>query len=310
MLTINQDEMSSGFPVLSELRDRYGFDQWMIMRIHGTDCIVVAAEGVGYDISKGMVFKLNQAIHSNMPQFKTSKVVCNIESERDQLPFINSHLSIQSYLHFPIINKKHGFFGSLCAISEKTQINFIESQLDEINTVNQALTEQLDKALASSKAFREDSLALVANDLDETTQFLNWRGWERMLDSEEQHYQRFGYLGDIISIDLVGLTAFISEYGAESTDKELKKIALILSGSVSDDSIIARVGDSEFVICSINNDIAPIENYANRILKALSNTDIQVLIGYARSIPNKGLRYAWELAEHMLYKEKINRLLD
>lgn len=310
MLTINQDEMSTGFPVLSQLKDHYGFDQWMVVRIHDTDCIVIASSGDGYDISKGMVFKLNLSIGSDMPQFKEPKVVPNIESDCEHLSFINSHLPIQSYLHFPIINKEHGFFGSLCAISKQAQINFMQNELDEINSVSQTLTEQLDKALASSKVFRADCLRKIANDRDETTQLFNWRGWERLLDSEEIRCQRFGYLGDIITIDFVGLTDYMSEHGGQFTEQELKKIALILSDTVSEDSIVARVGGSEFVVCSINNEIASIEQYGNSILKALSNTDIQVFVGYARSIPNKGLRYAWELAEHMLYKEKINRLLD
>lgn len=310
MLTINQDEMSVGFPVLSELKDQYGFDQWMIMRMHGTDCVVVAAEGDAYGISKGMMFKLNKAIPEKLPQFKKARVVPNIESERDQLPFVNNHFPIASYLHFPIINKEHQFFGSLFAISAKPQINFTDTQLCELDTINQTISKQLNVALASSKTFRSDSLKQVAGDIDEMTKLFNWRGWERLLDSEEMRCRNFGYVGDIITIDFVGLTDYISAHGGQSAETKLKKIALTLAKTAHEDSIIARVGSSEFVICSINNTAESIEEYADNILNALSFIDIQVLVGSARSIPNKGLRDAWEHAEHALYKQKSHFLLD
>jgi len=309
MLEQNQDTMSIGYPMLPKLKKAYGFDLWMIMRIHGDDCIVLAAEGDSYDISQGMVFKLNRTNRLNLSNFSKPKIVSNVDANDEQLPFVNNHFNIKSYLHIPIINKTHHFIGSLCAISSKPQPKAMIEKLEEINVFHQTVSERLDEILLAATRYQAESRALVVNDIDKTTKLYNWRGWERLLDREEARCRSLGFLGDIITIELTGLAEHMSIDGGESAEALLKDVAKTIQAHVIKDSMIAHIGRTEFVICSVNN-TNPVEQYGNSILQALKDRSIAALLGYARSIPNKGLRDAWEHAEHMLYKHKNNMLVE
>lgn len=117
----------------------------------------------------------------------------------------------------PFILDRISLYGTVCAVDPLPQptattgtaqlVDLVDRQARLISTVL-AVERQVDET--RRRAERAESEALM----DPLTGLVNRRGWELLLDREEQRCRRYGALASVLMIDLDGLKAVNDTTGA------------------------------------------------------------------------------------------------
>ena len=107
----------AGQAVLHFLRQKFGFDLWMITRVEGNDWIVLQAEDHGYDVKPGRVFNWADSFCSHMVQGHAPRIAPRSED----VPLyasapIAQQVNIKAYIGQPLVKEDGSLFGTLCAI--------------------------------------------------------------------------------------------------------------------------------------------------------------------------------------------------
>lgn len=298
------DFVSVGENVLAYLQQHYPLDLWTISRVNQNDFIVLQHNSKQSKLKFGTTFRLEDTIFWRMGNSPEVKIIQNIEDEpyfRDAPISIN--FDIKSGFCAAIYVGQN-LFGTLCGThSRPLKASYMKAGPD-ISAQVAKISSALAQDFATIEALRKQEQTAAAKHLDALTQVPDWRGWDMLLDAEQLRCKTYGNKGIIVSVDIADLKVINQTHSRETGDKVLKQTADALSSLVRSQDIVARVGNDEFAVVCIDHPNLNAIELAKQTKEALKQLHIDCYVGHATSLPQKGLREAWEMAEHMMYKEK------
>jgi diguanylate cyclase len=298
------DFVSIGESVLAYLQQHYPLDLWTISRVNQNDFIVLQFSNDHPQLKLGNTFKLEDTIFWRLPSTPETKIVQDIDKVAyyREAP-ISISFNIKGGICTPIyVNGT--LFGSLCGMhSTPLKARYTKSGPD-IDAQVAKLISALEHDFAMIEELRKQEQSAAAEHMDALTQVPDWRGWDILLDAEQLRCKTYGNKGIIINVDIADLKVINQTHSRETGDTVLKQTANTLKSLVRAHDIVARVGNDEFAVVCIDHPTLNASTLSAQIKTALKQQHIDCYVGYATSLPQKGLREAWEMAEHMMYKEK------
>jgi diguanylate cyclase (GGDEF)-like protein len=299
------DFNTAALAVLTYLHDRLGFDLWMVTRTEGNDWIVLQANDQGYGVKAGDVFSWTDSFCSRMIQGEGPRIApCSDEVAAYAEAPIGQQVKIGAYVGVPLVNENGSLFGTLCAIDPAPQPPTIQQELPLIELMAQLLSRILH---ADTKAAEQARLAerLQTEALtDGLTGLYNRRGWDQLLDSEEERCTIYGYPACIIVVDIDGLKTINDSHGHAAGDHLLQQTATVLRQITRKQDVVARLGGDEFAMLCVECSLDEGEPLKTRLEQALAASQLQASVGIAGRHPSQGLRWAWANADRIMYGYK------
>jgi diguanylate cyclase (GGDEF)-like protein len=299
------DFASATREVIHFLHQKFGFHLWMVTRTDGNDWIVLAVEDDHYGIKEGSVFRWSDSFCSRMTQGLGPRIA----PRADLIPAyvdapIGKEVEIGAYVGMPIVRNDGSLFGTLCAIDPSPQAEQIRDEQALIELLTGLLSSLLNAELDSADATRRAERAEMEATRDVLTSLYNRRGWNQLLEREEDRCRRYGNPACVISIDIDELKTINDTSGHAAGDALLVNTAHVMREVVRLNDIVARVGGDEFCILGVECDSAAAEILVRRLRDSFRIAGIKASIGYAIRIPKQGLQAAYEEADAEMYREK------
>lgn len=290
--------------VLSTIHKQYPLDLWMITRTNGQDTIVLQTKGKGFNIKPGVNLHWEDTLCVRL----VNQSAPNIAPCIDDVPCYQEAPVTQNFnlkaCMLASYNANGQLFGTICGVNTTT----LDPSVSEGKPLLLALAQQLSKALTHDlsqlESMRANERLASKTYIDDITLLTDWRGWDALLDAENVRCKIYGNKGIVISMDMANLKAVNQARGREAGDHVLRKAAQLVQALLRPQDIIARVGNDEFGILCIDHPLYDAPSLAHLIYTTLMQEHINCYVGHASSLPHKGLRDVWELAEHMMYKNK------
>ncbi len=291
--------------VLSFLRQRLGFDLWMVTRTEGDDWIVLQAEDHGYDVKQGNVFRWADSFCSQMVLGKGPRIApCSASVPAYANAPINKQLAIGAYVGVPLARADGQLFGTLCAIHPTPQPDHLLAQQSLVELLASLLSSLLEADLRQAHQCRRAERAEAEALTDTLTGLYNRRGWEQLSSAEEQRCRRYGHPACVMSIDLDGLKHLNDTVGQAGGDELIRKAGVAIRGAIRKQDIVARLGGDEFAVLGIECDASGASTLRNRVGESLAEASIHASVGLASRHPSRGLIHALETADRAMYVSK------
>lgn len=303
-----KDFESASKAVLSLLRDRLGFDLWMITRTEGEDWIVLHSEDHGYGVAPGTVFRWTDSFCYQMVQGQGPRIA---PRSKDVPAYaaapIGRQVDISAYIGQPLVLEDGSLFGTLCAIDPSPKSDTIEAEQGLLELLTGLLSSILQSELRAEREARRLERLEDEALTDYLTGLYNRRAWSHQLESEEERCRRFGHPAAVIVIDLDELKLINDTQGHSAGDAVLVHAAAVLRNFTRSADLIARLGGDEFGILSPECDEHDGEALLARLRAAFAEAEIKASMGLAARQPSAGLVAAWESADGRMYEEKRSR---
>jgi diguanylate cyclase len=304
----HRDFQVTAAEVLRFLHHRFGFSLWMVTRAEGNDWIVLQAEGEGYGINQGDVYRWSDSLCSQMAQDRGP----NIAPRITEVPaYANAPLAgqvgIGAYIGLPLIRADGTLFGTLCAFDPEPQADELVDQQSLLEFMARMLSTILGGELRAEAEARRAEFAEERAETDSLTGVFNRRGWDRFLQTEEARCRRYGHTASVFSIDLDHLKQVNDDFGHNTGDAMLIAAAEALSGSTRECDVVARVGGDEFAILAVHCDQTTTDDIIDRLNESLSKANVRASIGVASRDSSKTLKDAWVQADRNMYRCKKRR---
>ena len=190
----------------------------------------------------------------------------------------------------------------------------LSGQLQDMNDyLEQKIYERTESLLDTQSQLIEDNNELTRMALtDNLTGLSNRTHMNQILHKEfarfERHNQRFG----IIMIDIDHFKSVNDNYGHDTGDKVLKKLARIFQGAIRTSDSVARWGGEEFLICCTTieeSDLLPIAETIRKLV-ASSTFDradkMTASLGCAAIVKGESIGDLIKRADIALYEAKNN----
>ena len=299
------DFEKSGRAVLSFLHRRLDFDLLMVTRTEGNDWIVLQSEDHGYDVNPGKVFRWADSLCNEMMKGNGPNIAPSIDSiPAYAAAGIAQQMPIKSYVGMPLHCADGSLFGTLCGIHPAIKPDSIVNEQELMDLLATMLSAILQAEFKIQEEARRTEKLQMEVLTDALTTLYNRRGWDQLLESEEDRCRRFGHPAAILVIDLDGLKQINDNLGHAAGDALIIRTGLVLRQAARALDIVARLGGDEFGILSIECDRSGGESLIKRIRTALDEAGIKACVGIAIRKPSSGLKAAWERADNMMYEEK------
>jgi diguanylate cyclase len=302
------DFHSASDRVLQFLHELMGFRLWMITRTEEDDWIVLNAEDHGYEVQTGDVFRWTDSFCSRMVAGMGPRIApCSDEISAYAEAPIGRQVPIGAYVGVPLANQSGALFGTLCAIDPKPMPQEIEQHLPLVELLGQMLMTVLENELKAQQEFRRAERATAEAMIDELTKLFNRRGWERLVEKEDNRCQRYGTPACIIAVDLDDLKTVNDQRGHSEGDLMLKDAAAAILNAVRDSDVVARLGGDEFAVLAVDCDSAGAEAIVARIGLELAKAGVNASIGMSMRNATGSLREALSCADEQMYDAKRKR---
>lgn len=298
----------AGRAVLKFLHERFGFTLWAITRVESNNLILLQAEDHGYGLKPGQIMSWANSLCSLMVSGKGPRIAPKTDDVAiyAQAP-ITKRVPIKAYVGQPIVWENGELFGTLCALDPVPQPDDIKQDETLLTLLGSLLSHILQNELKQQEQSRKLERFKAEALTDELTQLYNRRGWEQLLQAEEERSRRYGHSSAIYMVDLDGLKEVNDTYGHQAGDQLIQRAAQALRHSVRTEDVVARLGGDEFAILTIETSEAEAESLLTRIQQALQNAQVDASIGFALRLPATGLREAFRLADQHMYAHKRSK---
>ncbi|WP_008311951.1 sensor domain-containing diguanylate cyclase [Leptolyngbya sp. PCC 6406] len=296
--------------VLSLLRDRLGFDLWMMTRTIGEDWIVLQAENGedGYGVQAGDVFRWSDSFCARMVQGQGPCVAADVS----EVPVyakapIAQQLPIGAYIGVPLRHDDGKLFGTLCAIHPEPMDSAIAEQQSLIEMLARLLCSLLEAEMGNIYQRRRAERAEAESLIDSLTQTYNRRGWDYLLATEEECCRQYGHPACVMVVDLDNLKHTNDTLGHTAGDALLQRAAKTLQGETRSQDVVARLGGDEFAVLGIEIDHQAAQALLHRLQTALDRAAVPASIGLAICQPYGSLKETWQAADAAMYAQKQTR---
>lgn len=303
-----QDFNAAARQTLAFLHQRFGFQLWLITRTEGDDWIVLEAEDHGYGVKAGNVFCWADSFCSRM----VAGAGPSIAPRSDDIAAfasapISAQIDIGAYIGIPLRRTDGSLFGTLCAIDPLPQSEEIRAEQPLLELLADLLARLLNAELGAAEALRRAERAAVEATRDALTSLYNRRGWDTLLQREEERCGRYGHPACVISIDLDELKSLNDTAGHAAGDALLVRASQALQAVTRAADVVARLGGDEFAVLATECDAAAAQVLLQRLQRQFALADVKASIGLAMRDPQQGLRQAFAQADAEMYKDKKNR---
>ncbi len=294
--------------VLEHLRAALGFRFWAVTRLTGATSTVVVAGDTGFPVAAGAQLPWDDTLCRLVLDGRAPRIAPDV---RD-VPALNGAPLVQqwqigAYLSSPLTLDGTVLFGTVCALDSTPQparvaagVPLLDLQARLLSTV---LAAELNADTGRRRAERAEAEAL----LDPLTGLVNRRGWELLVQREEQRCRRYGALASVLVLDLDGLKTVNDRDGHAAGDGVLRRAADVLRGAVRRTDIVARLGGDEFAVLTVETDLPAARAERDRLHDLLAAAGIPASIGAATRHPQHGLTAAWNDADIDMYQTKRQR---
>ena len=292
------------------LRERCGFQLWMVTRAEGDDWIVLHAEDHGYGVRAGHVYRWTDSFCSRMVRGLGPRVAPDsAQVEVYAGAPIGRLVDIGAYIGIPLTRADGSLFGTLCAIDPRPQPQAIMAEQPMLELLAAMLSALLATELAAAEATRRAERAEADATRDGLTDLYNRRGWDLLMQREELRCQRYGHPACVVSIDLDELKLTNDRHGHAAGDVLLVRAGEALRQVTRASDVAARLGGDEFAVLSIECDADGAQVMAARLRASLADFGVQASLGMCARGPEMTLHQAFLEADAEMYQVKRNRKL-
>lgn len=298
--------------MLNTLRQRLGFDLWMVTRTEGNDWIIQQVCNSGsYVVAEGSIFRWTDSFCSQMvlghgphiaPNAKAVEVYANAP--------IGTQLTIGAYAGVPLTSKVGDMLGTLCAIHPDPLPDSIQDDLPLIISISKLLSATIDAQMDAHAASRRAEKIEAESLRDDLTGIYNRRAWNKFLACEEQRCIHTRSPACIVVIDLDGLKQINDAQGHRAGDIYLRKAskAILEALLLRPQDYVVRLGGDEFAILCTNCAADTATGIVERLKAKFKHYGVAASIGLATRHPILGLQHAWEEADQNMYIHKASKL--
>ncbi len=302
-----QDFQSACKNTLKLLRDRLGFDLWMITRTEGNDWIVLSTEDHGYGIPEGAIMEWQDSLCSRMIQGLGPSVA----PEVGLIPAYTSaplsqQINIGAYIGVPLTTADGRLFGTLCAVDPRPHTDDLLKEQALIELMANLLSSILDAELKTIDAVRRAERAEAEATRDSLTNLYNRLGWTQLIQKEENRCHRYGHPACVINIDVDGLKEMNDSQGHAAGDDLLIRCSQALLEATRTSDVVARLGGDEFCVLGVECDPTSAKIMERRIRTCLANAGVNASVGLAIRT-EQGLAVACAEADEKMYIEKRSK---
>ena len=310
MDTLNFCEFeSSARAVMAFLRQRLGFDLWMVTRVEGDEGLVLLADDQGYGIAPGTRFRWSHSYCAQMLRGNGPHIAPDVSRvPAYAAAALGCSVKIGAYVGVPLRRADGSLFGSLCAIDPRPQPATILAELPLLIQLGEMLSTTLQLELRIAEEARRAERFQAEALTDAMTHLYNRGGWTQLLEAEEARCRRYGHAAAVLVIDLDELKRVNDTQGHAAGDALIVRTALALRLAVREVDIVARLGGDEFGIICVGCGHVGGEALRRRIEAELNSAGIRASIGLAQREASGGLEDAWQRADRLMYLHKHLRL--
>jgi len=297
--------------VLKQLHGAVGFRFWAVTRVTGQTCQIIATGPEQFPATAGEQFPWSLTLCRQVLLGHAPRVALDVQTVPSyrELALVQQW-QIGAYLSSPLTVDGTSLYGTVCAVDPLAQptaaagtaelVDLVDRQARLISTVLGA-EQRVDQT--RRRAERAEAEALM----DPLTGLVNRRGWELLLDREEQRCRRYGALASVLIIDLDGLKAVNDTAGHAAGDAMLRTAADVLRDAVRSADVVARLGGDEFAVLSVETDLPAAHTERARLRDLLAAAGVPASVGAATRNPQGGLAAAVRHADSDMYRAKDRR---
>jgi diguanylate cyclase (GGDEF)-like protein len=298
--------------VLSFLHQRIGMDLWMVGRADNEDWVVLTAEGPGYGVHAGDVFRWADTFCSRMVLGDGPRVAPNAEDvpAYAALP-ITGRLPIGAYVGVPLVDGEGRVFGTLCGLSPRPMPASLAQEQPMVEVFADMLSGLLSAELASTALVREAEAARSEALSDALTGLANRRGWELALAAEEERCRRYGATACVVALELDGMKAPCDTPARrEACDAVLLRAAHALRQTVRKPDTLARLDDGRFVVLGVECTTAEAMALLRRLEQGVQGAELSAALGMAMRNRSSGLFDSFDRALDAMAEHRDARARD
>lgn len=316
-LKLLSDFEASAQAVLSYLSQRFEFSLWVLTRKADDLWIVLSATGktgqtgdsfgivAGDTLSWPDTLRWSDTLCAQMTAGKVPRIAHDLTLEATySAASITRTVTIGAYMGVPLTQSDGTLFGTLCAFDASPQPQAIVAEKDTIELLGSLLSTVLESELNLSEAARRAERAEAEALIDSLTGLYNRRGWQRLIQAEEQRCRRYGHPAFVIALDLDGLKDVNDGFGHLAGDALIQRAANAIKTVGRSNDVMARLGGDEFVILGVESELGGAEASEQRLRKAMRDAGIEASIGVAQRTASTGLETAFALADQRMYENK------
>lgn len=303
-----RDVRQAAAAVLGDLRQTVGFRFWAVTRLTGQTYVVAATGPGGFPAEPGEQLGWTETLCRQVLQGPAPRIapdVSTVPVHRD-LPLVRQW-GIGAYLSAPLTLDGTTLYGTLCAVDPDPQPAHVTGAVGLVDRQARLLSTLLFTELRADDALRRAERAEAEALMDPLTGLANRRGWELLLEREEQRCRRYGAVASVLMLDLDGLKAANDSRGHAAGDALIRKAADVLRSAVRSADVVARLGGDEFAVLAIETDLPAARVERDRLHGLLLAVGVPASVGAAARGPLGGLAVAVAVADAEMYRAKDTR---
>jgi diguanylate cyclase len=299
------DVTAAATAVLGQLRRQVGYRFWAFTRVTGDTYLVHTTGDAGFPAGPGEHLPWVDTICHQVIDGGAPRIAADINT----VPALRGHPLVRrwrvaAYLSAPLTLDGAALFGTLCALDRAPQPSRIIDQLPLVELQARLLSTVLAGDLRVDAARRNVERSQAEALLDPLTDLVNRRGWQLLLDQEEQRCRRYGAVASVLVVDLDRLKAVNDSQGHAAGDSVLQEAARVLGGATRSADVVARLGGDEFAVLAVETDLAAALRKRDRLQDLLAHAGVRASIGVAGREAVRGLAGAWADADADMYRAK------
>lgn len=298
------DLSGAALAVLGQLRREVGFSAWALTRVSGGTSTVLVSSDL-FPAAAGEQIPWTDTLCHRVFEEGVPRVTLDVRavaSLRDT-PFAR-RWGVGAYLSAPLSIDGETLFGTLCALDPEPREPEMLTRLPLVDLQARLLSTMLASDVRLDEVRRRAERAEADALVDAMTGLVNRRGWQLLLDREEQRCRRYGSAASVLVLDLDGLKAVNDSLGHPAGDVLLQRTAQVLRDATRGVDVVARLGGDEFAVLAVGTgqEMAAVERA--RLPSLLADARIEASLGFAARESDGGLAAAWIRADADMYRVK------
>ncbi len=303
-----RDARQAAVAVLGDLRRAVGFRFWAVTRLTGQTYVVAATAPGGFPAEPGEQMAWTETLCRQVLQGPAPRVAPDVSTvpAHSDLPLVR-RWGIGAYLSAPLTLDGTTLYGTLCAVDPDPQPTRVTGSVGLVDRQARLLSTLLVAEMRADDALRRAERAEAEALMDPLTGLANRRGWELLLEREEQRCRRYSAVASVLVVDLDGLKAANDSRGHAAGDALIRKAADVLRSAVRSADVVARLGGDEFAVLAVETDLPAAHLERDRLRGLLLAAGVPASVGAAARGPRGGLAAAVTAADTEMYRAKNTR---
>ena len=302
------DGLAAAEAVMAQLRQDLGFARWALTRVTGGTYAVLRTGEAGYPAEAGATMPFADSLC----HLVLAGAAPRIAHDAQAVPVLRAapltdQWQVGAYLSVPLSLDGESLFGTLCALDPLPRPAEVAARLPLVTLQARLLSTVLAVELEVDGYRRRAERAEADALLDPLTGLVNRRGWQLLLDREEQRCSRYGAVASVLVVDLDGLKAVNDLQGHPAGDALIRRAGAVLSEAFRSTDVVARLGGDEFGVLAIETDPVAALHERARLQGLFDRAQVPASIGVAARGAAEGLAGAWVAADTDMYRVKRAR---